>query len=870
LTYRFDWGDGNVSAWGGAFSRTHAFSSVGTYCIKAQSQDSHGAASGWSACLDISIDIEQHTITASAGANGSISPAGPVTVSHGADQLFSISPNQSYRVADVLVDGSSVGGVTTYTFNSVDSDHTIAASFVADNQPPVSNAGADQTVRVSDAAQLDGSSSSDPNGDSLTYSWSFISRPTGSSATLSNANAVKPTFVADVAGSYTVRLIVNDCTVNSAPDTVTISTVNSAPVANAGADQTVLVTDTVQLDGSGSSDVDGDALTFKWSFVSRPAGSLATLSDTNVMKPSFMVDVAGTYVVQLIVNDGTANSAADTVTISTGNSAPLAIAGSDQTAEEGITVLLSGSGSTDPDQNIIGYVWEQTGGTTVTLSTPDEAETSFVAPEVLTDGEKLTFTLTVRDAGGLSDVDACVVEITKPAAIDSDGDGVPDVEDAFPLDPNETMDTDGDGLGNNSDEDDDNDGMPDAWEIAYGLNPLKDDAADDPDGDGTSNINEYNLGSQPNYFEGNIKPDAPELLAPTNNETVGLTPLLRTGEYSDVNANDVHRKTQWKVIRAFDNLCVLDVISSASLTAMTVPRQILEANSEYIWKARFFDSHDTPSDWSADREFITTDVLRDLNENGVPDDQEIQDNQDLDLDGTADIAQDDMRCVDVAEKQGRVQMCISIRNGENAYSIVSLEAEDPADSQLVSNSHGKPNFIEFGLLDFKVMVDQPGDETTVTIYLSRPAYIKGNCFKYDPVEGVWLDYSGYTEFTPNRKVVYLTIKDGGFGDADGIANGVIVDPLAFGSETDPYGGSPISPLDDLLDGVIPENLSCFISAAAGNQAVDQPASGWRHAWKLGIAVIAMLLLRILSVLFNPDVAKRSYRRVKAAFAKYRC
>ena len=469
---------------------------------------------------------------------------------------------------------------------------------------------------------------------------------------------------------------------------------------------------------------------------------MQTLSSTSAVSPTFDVDVAGTYTVQLIVNDGTADSAPDTVTISTENSAPVAHAGSDQTVEEGITVLLSGSGSTDPDRNIIGYVWEQTGGTAVTLSTPDEAETSFVAPEVLTDGEKLTFTLTVRDAGGLFGVDACVVEITKAGShrqrrrrcgrrLRMPSRWIR----------HETMDTDGDGLGNNSDEDDDNDGMPDAWEITYGLNPLLDDAADDPDGDGISNINEYNLGSQPNYYEGNFKPDTPELVAPEINETVGLTPQLRTGEFSDVNANDVHRKTHWKVIRAFDDLCVLDVISSASLTAMTVPRQILEANTEYIWKARFFDSHDTPSDWSAEREFTTADALHDLNENGVPDDQEIQDYQDLDLDGTADIAQTDMRCVDVAEKQGSVQICVSIRNAENAYSIVSLEAEDPADHQSVSNSNGKPNFIEFGLLDFKVQVDQPGDETTVTIYLSKPAYVKGNCFKYDPVEGIWLDYS---------------------------------------------------------------------------------------------------------------------------------
>src|SRR5439155_741677 len=71
--------------------------------------------------------INTYTITASAGANGSISPSGAVTVNHGANQSFTIAPNTNYHVADVLVDGSSVGAVTTYTFNNVTTTHTIAA-----------------------------------------------------------------------------------------------------------------------------------------------------------------------------------------------------------------------------------------------------------------------------------------------------------------------------------------------------------------------------------------------------------------------------------------------------------------------------------------------------------------------------------------------------------------------------------------------------------------------------------------------------------------------------------------------------------------------------------------------------------------------
>ena len=81
---------------------------------------------------------------------------------------------------------------------------------------------------------------------------------------------------------------------------------------------------------------------------------------------------------------------------------------------------------------------------------------------------------------------------------DTDGDGVPDNQDAFPNDPTEWEDTDGDGIGNNADPDDDNDGMPDYWEILHGFDPLDpSDANEDADGDGASNVDEFLNGTNP-------------------------------------------------------------------------------------------------------------------------------------------------------------------------------------------------------------------------------------------------------------------------------------------------------------------------------------------------------------------------------------
>ena len=167
------------------------------------------------------------------------------------------------------------------------------------NSAPVADAGPDQTAFAGTAVTLDGSGSHDADGDGLTYSWAFTSRPAGSAATLSDPAAVAPGFTIDVPGTYVVTLVVHDGVSGSAPDTVTISTTNSAPVADAGPDQTVLVGTTVTLDGQGSHDADGNALTFRWALTSRPAGSTAALSDLAAVSPTFTIDRPGLYIAQL-------------------------------------------------------------------------------------------------------------------------------------------------------------------------------------------------------------------------------------------------------------------------------------------------------------------------------------------------------------------------------------------------------------------------------------------------------------------------------------------------------------------------------------------------------------------------------------------
>ena len=194
------------------------------------------------------------------------------------------------------------------------------------NAAPVANAGAAKNVVSGQVVFLDGSASTDANGDALTYAWTLTSKPSGSPATLLNTTSVAPSFIAIGAGTYVAALVVNDGKIDSIAATVTFiaSTANAAPVANAGVGQSVGTGSTVTLSGAGSTNANGDILTYSWSLTSKPTGSAAALSGANLATPTFVADLAGVYVATLFVNDGKASSAAATVSIDAGT-APLPV-----------------------------------------------------------------------------------------------------------------------------------------------------------------------------------------------------------------------------------------------------------------------------------------------------------------------------------------------------------------------------------------------------------------------------------------------------------------------------------------------------------------------------------------------------------------
>ena len=283
------------------------------------------------------------------------------------------------------------------------------------NQLPVANAGSDQTVRIGQSASLDGSGSTDPdNNTPLTYAWSFLSRPAGSAAILSNADMSLASFTPDAVGNFIVQLVVKDSLgAESAPATVTISTVNSAPIADAGQDQAItLVGTTVQLDGRTSYDLDGDSLTYMWTLTQKPSGSTAIVSSSSSSTPTFVADKNGDYFATLVVTDvWGAMSVSDSVTISFSNVKPVADAGGNQAVTLGQIVHLNGIGSSDANGDALAYSWSVVSapaGSTATLVGESTQTPSFTADAAGT----FVISLIVNDGFLNSDPSTVTVEVT--------------------------------------------------------------------------------------------------------------------------------------------------------------------------------------------------------------------------------------------------------------------------------------------------------------------------------------------------------------------------------------------------------------------------------------------------------------------------
>lgn len=368
LTYQWNFGDGTLSAVTTNTVVTHVYTDDGVYSATLWVTDSRGASDTEAA----QVYVQNLPPTAVASAN-------PTTADKNTPVDFSAAgsgdPDDPLAVLNYQWDfgdgnganGSSVahqfgrGGVYTVTLTVTDDNSasdTAEVVITINNDPPLAAAGPDQTVFEGDTINFDGSSSSDPNGDSLTYEWDF--NYDGINFEVDGTGAQVSYQYPDGPANVTVALRVSDGDVNGvAVDTLQVTVENVVPLAEAGLDQIVLEGSQVNFDGSASSDPgSGDILTYEWDF--NYDGTNFGVDGSGPQVSHTYADGPANVTVALRVSDGQGGIGLDTLQITVNNADPTAVATADQTVVTvGQTVNFDGSGSSDPGSNdTLSYQWD--------------------------------------------------------------------------------------------------------------------------------------------------------------------------------------------------------------------------------------------------------------------------------------------------------------------------------------------------------------------------------------------------------------------------------------------------------------------------------------------------------------------------------
>lgn len=712
---------------------------------------------------------------------------------------YAIAVNASKGVATVVDSATGsftykpnpyVSGSDSFTFNASDGKAasqpaTVSLTIAAANYPPTAVSQAVSTAEDTSVSVI--LSGSDVNGDALTYR--IVGLPGHGTLSGTSPNLIyKPQ--ANYNGPDSVVFVANDgkADSNSAAVSITVTPVNDSPVAEAGPDQIVDETAVVTLRGTNSTDIEGPIATYQWKQTSGPA---AILSGANTSQASFTAPVVGpqgeVLKFELAVTDSSGFRSTDTciINVTWRNDPPFANAGADQMINEAMVVILDGSASSDPDDGIATYVWTQISGPVVMLSGPSSVNPMLRAPSVGLTGVTLKFQLEVTDVGGLKAVDTVVVNVSNvnqpPVANAGSGQTVMEgntvvLRGTGSYDPDGTISiyrwkqlT----------------GVPVA--LSNAMSATSSFVAPQVSAAGATMSFELTVVDD-GGLSGTAAADviitnttAPVIVSPYYGQTGCVMEPTISIDSSSVPDMYAHAYTQWRISKtaAFSSL-ILDVTSSVHLVELPVPHTMLDASTTYYVSARFFDSNETPSGWSNPVQFTTGADADDANMNGIPDQQEVSWWKDLNRDRIVDARQpatikdaidrSNNFMIGVEKASSSVTEIVKLELLVGAARTVALNAADFLTPQTVWSNIAIP-----GLFSYRAKLSSPGATGKFRVYFPMAVASNAVFYKYDTING-WQDFSEHTTIGADGRSIVLEIQDGGFGDADGVANGVIVDP----------------------------------------------------------------------------------------------
>jgi len=643
---------------------------------------------------------------------------------------------------------------------------------VGDPPPLVADAGSNQTVVEGDTVTLDGGGSQTPTEVTTAFFWEQIAGP---SVSLSDPLAIQPTFVVPDIGpdgaEFIFRLTLTAEGLPESSDDVRVSaTRDMTVVADAGDDLAVPENTEVVLDGSGSRIPDGMTVAVEWT---QTAGSEVTIGNATTLTPFFTspaVDQDTPLAFRLALTDPDGNEVADSVQITVTNQPAIrADAGSDQTVEEGETVTLSGAGSFVESGVTALYQWIQTAGPSVSLANPAAAETTFVAPDVAENqSATLVFALEVRDNAGTEvDTDEVAIQV-----LDAGPTAAPPAADA----------------GSNQ-------------RVAPGASVTL-SGTGSSDSDGTIVAYQWTQQSGPSVALSNAAAATTTFTAPaetatlrfrltvtdngglTDQDTVTITvaddtpPGPGVGEPAEFQEGETVRLN----VSPSPDFGAVTGYRWTQVSGTTVP--LSDPNAR---RPTFVPPPETVGQTLAFEVVLTNAQGRTQNA--------IQSIRVLDngISGFPD---------DAITFRPTTAHTMGIRMSGTA-ALVALEPVDVGNT----DSAGRPAGIPFGLVAYTFRTPNPGDSAQATLFLQTVTPASFRWFVYDAAAG-WRTFGDNASLGEDGTRVTLTVTDGGPGDEDGVANGLIRHTGGLGSNT------PTGPGSDGEGGGAGDS-GCFIQSLFG-------------------------------------------------------
>ncbi|WP_190284986.1 PKD domain-containing protein [Bacillus sp. S3] len=230
--------------------------------------------------------------------------------------------------------------------------HSVTKVLTVGNRPPIANFSFSPTTIYNDTTVTFTNSSTDPDGDALTYKWEY--QQPGSSTWTSFSTAKDPSQVFNIKGDWNIRLTVSDGTASHSITKI-LTVGNRPPIANFSFSPTTIYNDTTVTFTNSSADPDGDALTYKWEY--QQPGSSTWTSFSTAKDPSQVFNIKGDWNIRLTVSDGTASHSV-TKNLTVGNRPPIANFSFSPTTIYNDTTVTFTNSSADPDGDALTYKWE--------------------------------------------------------------------------------------------------------------------------------------------------------------------------------------------------------------------------------------------------------------------------------------------------------------------------------------------------------------------------------------------------------------------------------------------------------------------------------------------------------------------------------